>query len=61
MRLRPYGQSGPLVMSFDALEEYYQTQGREWERYAMVKARAVTGEPADRDYLDSYFASLYLS
>jgi len=53
MRLRPYGQSGPLVMSFDALEEYYQTQGREWERYAMVKARAVTGEPADRDYLDS--------
>ena len=53
MRLRPYGQSGPLVMSFDALEEYYQTQGREWERYAMVKARAVTGELADRDYLDS--------
>ena len=41
------------MMSFDALEEYYQTQGREWERYAMVKARAVTGEPADRDYLDS--------
>ena len=53
MRLRPYGQSGPLVMSFDALEEYYQTQGREWERYAMVKARAVTGELADREYLDS--------
>ncbi len=53
MRLRPYGQSGPLVMSLDALEEYYQTQGREWERYAMVKARAVTGELADREYLDS--------
>jgi len=52
MRLRPYGQSGPLVMSFDALEEYYQTQGREWERFAMVKARAVAGEQSDRDYLD---------
>ena len=41
MRLRPYGQSGPLVCSFNALEDYYQTQGREWERYAMVKARIV--------------------
>jgi glutamate-ammonia-ligase adenylyltransferase len=53
MRLRPYGQSGALVLSFDALEEYYQTQGREWERYAMVKARAVAGEQSDRDYLDT--------
>lgn len=41
MRLRPYGQSGPLVCSFSALEDYYQTQGREWERYAMIKARIV--------------------
>ncbi len=41
MRLRPYGQSGALVSSFDALEDYYQTQGREWERYAMIKARVV--------------------
>ncbi len=53
MRLRPYGQSGALVLSFDALEEYYQTQGREWERYAMVKARAVAGEQPDREYLDA--------
>jgi [glutamine synthetase] adenylyltransferase / [glutamine synthetase]-adenylyl-L-tyrosine phosphorylase len=53
MRLRPYGQSGALVLSFDALEEYYQTQGREWERYAMVKARAVAGVQSDRDYLDT--------
>ena len=52
MRLRPYGQSGALVMSFDALEEYYLTQGREWERFAMVKARAVAGEPADIQRLD---------
>lgn len=41
MRLRPYGQSGPLVMNFASLEDYYQTQGREWERYAMIKARPV--------------------
>lgn len=43
MRLRPYGDSGPLVMSFTALENYYQAQGREWERYALIKARPVTG------------------
>lgn len=41
MRLRPFGQSGALVSHFDALEDYYQTQGREWERYAMIKARVV--------------------
>ncbi|MBV1931971.1 MAG: bifunctional [glutamate--ammonia ligase]-adenylyl-L-tyrosine phosphorylase/[glutamate--ammonia-ligase] adenylyltransferase, partial [Porticoccaceae bacterium] len=41
MRLRPYGTSGALVLSFDALEEYYQTQGRDWERYAMIKSRAI--------------------
>lgn len=43
MRLRPYGQSGALVLNFDAMEEYYLTQGREWERYAMVKARVIAG------------------
>lgn len=43
-RLRPYGDSGPLAVSFDMLEEYFITQGREWERYAWVKARPVTGE-----------------
>lgn len=41
MRLRPYGQSGPLVMNFSSLEEYYQSQGRDWERFAMVKARVL--------------------
>ncbi len=46
MRLRPYGDSGPLVMSLDALEEYYQSQGREWERYALIKARVLTGDEA---------------
>lgn len=44
MRLRPYGQSGALVLNFDAMEEYYQTQGREWERYAMIKARVVSAD-----------------
>ncbi|MCH9692246.1 MAG: bifunctional [glutamate--ammonia ligase]-adenylyl-L-tyrosine phosphorylase/[glutamate--ammonia-ligase] adenylyltransferase [Gammaproteobacteria bacterium] len=43
MRLRPYGNSGPLVSHFAALEDYYQAQGREWERYAMIKARPVAG------------------
>lgn len=41
MRLRPFGDSGPLVLSFSALEDYYQQQGRDWERYAMVKARIM--------------------
>ncbi|MBB1125182.1 bifunctional [glutamate--ammonia ligase]-adenylyl-L-tyrosine phosphorylase/[glutamate--ammonia-ligase] adenylyltransferase [Thiospirillum jenense] len=45
-RLRPFGDSGPLVMSFDALEAYYQAQAREWERYAMIKARVIAGTPA---------------
>ncbi len=45
MRLRPYGDSGPLVMSFAALEEYLVSQGREWERYAWIKARVIS--PAD--------------
>ena len=42
MRLRPFGQSGPLVASLSALEDYYHEQGRMWgERYAMIKARGV--------------------
>ncbi|MGD9000834.1 MAG: bifunctional glutamine synthetase adenylyltransferase/deadenyltransferase, partial [Granulosicoccaceae bacterium] len=44
MRLRPFGDSGPLAISLDALEDYYQTHGREWERYAMIKARVVAGD-----------------
>ncbi|SFI00730.1 glutamate-ammonia-ligase adenylyltransferase [Pseudomonas guineae] len=46
MRLRPYGSSGSLVFSFNALEQYYQDQGRDWERYAMIKARVVGGDQA---------------
>lgn len=44
MRLRPYGSSGALVLSFNALEQYYQDQGRDWERYAMIKSRVVAGD-----------------
>ena len=43
MRLRPYGEAGPLTCSFAFLEEYLLTQGREWERYAWLKARPLTG------------------
>ena len=41
MRLRPNGDSGPLVCSLDSLENYFITQGREWERYAWIKARVM--------------------
>ncbi len=43
-RLRPFGSSGPLVMTLDGMENYYQTQAREWERYAMIKVRPVAGD-----------------
>ncbi|MDZ4262237.1 MAG: bifunctional [glutamate--ammonia ligase]-adenylyl-L-tyrosine phosphorylase/[glutamate--ammonia-ligase] adenylyltransferase [Pseudomonadota bacterium] len=46
MRLRPFGEAGPLAISFDAMENYYQTHGREWERYAMIKAGVVAGDQA---------------
>ncbi|MCK9563364.1 MAG: bifunctional [glutamate--ammonia ligase]-adenylyl-L-tyrosine phosphorylase/[glutamate--ammonia-ligase] adenylyltransferase [Bacteroidales bacterium] len=46
MRLRPYGQSGALALNFDAMADYYHTQGRDWERYAMIKARVVAGDRA---------------
>jgi glutamate-ammonia-ligase adenylyltransferase len=47
MALRPNGNSGPLVASFGMIEEYLIVQGREWERYAWIKARAVTGRAED--------------
>src|SRR6516225_6949772 len=42
LRLRPFGDSGPLVSSFAAFEDYLPRHGRDWERYAYIKARAVT-------------------
>ena len=45
MRLRPNGDSGPLVCSLDMLEEYLLVQGREWERYAWIKGRLIAPLP----------------
>ncbi|MEJ2087763.1 MAG: bifunctional glutamine synthetase adenylyltransferase/deadenyltransferase, partial [Gammaproteobacteria bacterium] len=46
MRLRPYGGSGPLALDFEGVEDYYATQGRDWERYALIKARPCAGDRA---------------
>ncbi|MBV0933256.1 bifunctional [glutamate--ammonia ligase]-adenylyl-L-tyrosine phosphorylase/[glutamate--ammonia-ligase] adenylyltransferase [Marinobacterium weihaiense] len=51
MRLRPFGSAGPLACSFAAMESYYQDQGRDWERYAMIKARVVAGDHVAGDEL----------
>ncbi|MCO6540615.1 MAG: hypothetical protein J6569_10890, partial [Gilliamella sp.] len=53
MRLRPLGDGGPLVLSFSAMEDYYQEQGRDWERYAMVKAKVLG------DQQSPYVSELY--
>lgn len=49
MRLRPYGEGGPLVSSFGMLENYFYTQAREWERYAWIKARVLPGSPSSEE------------
>ncbi|MDP2643859.1 MAG: bifunctional [glutamate--ammonia ligase]-adenylyl-L-tyrosine phosphorylase/[glutamate--ammonia-ligase] adenylyltransferase [Desulfobacterales bacterium] len=51
MRLRPFGESGPLVMNFDGMENYYQKHGREWERYAWIKTRVVAGDKFSGEHL----------
>ncbi len=50
MRLRPNGDSGPLVCSLEMLEEYLFVQGREWERYAWIKGRMVYPLQGNADY-----------
>ena len=64
MRLRPYGDSGPLVASFAAFEDYLQADGRDWERYAYVKARALTAkavfEPLREQVLRPFVYRRYL-
>lgn len=52
-RLRPFGDSGALASSFDFMENYYQNQGRDWERYALIKARPVCGIDAQAQRLMS--------
>jgi glutamate-ammonia-ligase adenylyltransferase len=44
LRLRPFGNSGRVALSFAAMEQYYQREGRNWERYAWIKARPVAGD-----------------
>ncbi len=44
MRLRPFGDAGPLASNFTSLEHYYEIHGRAWERYALVKARIMAGD-----------------
>jgi len=51
-RLRPFGSSGPLAVSVPALESYLVRHGRDWERYAYVKARLVTGECHEHELAD---------
>lgn len=50
MRLRPFGENGALVLSFNAMEDYYQEQGRDWERYAMIKARILDEDPKNMNH-----------
>ncbi len=47
MRLRPFGENGALALSFAAMELYYQEQGRDWERYAMIKGRILGANAQD--------------
>jgi len=51
MRLRPDGENGPLVTSFDNMVGYYQVHGRDWERYAWIKGRAIAGDTAAAEKL----------
>lgn len=62
MRLRPNGDSGPLVCCFDMLENYFFTQGREWERYAWIKGRVLLGQrwPELRDIARPFVFRKYL-
>lgn len=44
LRLRPFGSAGRVALSFAAMEQYFQREGRDWERYAWIKARPVAGD-----------------
>jgi len=64
MRLRPFGDSGPLVVSLASLEDYLQEHGRDWERYAWIKARPIVGaqafEAGTRDFVRPFVYRRYL-
>ena len=46
LMLRPFGSAGPVAISSAAMVDYYQNQGRDWERYALIKARPIAGDLA---------------
>lgn len=52
MRLRPWGDGSALAISHVALEKYLSQHGREWERYAWIKARIITGGQEGDSLLD---------
>jgi glutamate-ammonia-ligase adenylyltransferase len=64
MRLRPFGDSGPLVVSLASLEAYLQEHGRDWERYAWIKARPIVGAdayaPATQEFVRPFVYRRYL-
>ncbi|HWH42080.1 MAG TPA: bifunctional [glutamate--ammonia ligase]-adenylyl-L-tyrosine phosphorylase/[glutamate--ammonia-ligase] adenylyltransferase [Usitatibacter sp.] len=61
MRLRPFGDSGPLVASLPALEDYFVAQARPWERYAWLKSRVVSGPDAGvRERVEPFVYRRYL-
>jgi glutamate-ammonia-ligase adenylyltransferase len=64
MRLRPFGASGPLAVSLASLEEYLQEHGRDWERYAWIKARPIVGAasyaPAYEEFVRPFVYRRYL-
>ncbi len=64
MRLRPFGDSGPLVVSLASLEDYLQEHGRDWERYAWIKARPIVGldayESAYQEFVRPFVYRRYL-
>jgi glutamate-ammonia-ligase adenylyltransferase len=64
MRLRPFGDSGPLVVSLASLEDYLHQHGRDWERYAWIKARAIVGEhiyaAANQEFVRPFVYRRYL-
>ena len=60
MRLRAYGTSGPLAMHFPAMRRYLETEGRDWERYAYIKARPIAGDiEAGQEFLESVQPFVY--
>lgn len=59
-RLRPFGNSGALIPSFQSIDQYFQSHGRDWERYAWMKARVVAGDrEAGEQFLEDVVPFVY--